>query len=204
MADEIVYILTNEAMQGYVKLGRTSNLEQRLKSLDTTSVPLPFECFYAARVKDATYVERQLHDAFDDHRVRQNREFFEISPSRIASALKLAELEEVTPKKLYAENIEDEKAIEKARERRSAFNFEMVRIPPNSILTFSRDQSITCTVVDKKKVLFENEITSLSAAAEKLLSRQGYNWPAQGPLYWIYEGETLEERRKKMEEGESY
>ncbi|EKD33224.1 MAG: hypothetical protein ACD_76C00068G0021 [uncultured bacterium] len=54
--NEIIYILINEAMPGYVKIGRTTNLEQRIRSLDTTSVPLPFECFYACTVKDAVFV----------------------------------------------------------------------------------------------------------------------------------------------------
>jgi hypothetical protein len=85
---EIVCVLINEAMPGYAKIGRTDNLEQRIRSLDNTSVPLPFECFYAARVNDAAFVEKQLHDAFADFRVRKNREYFEISPDRVVSALK--------------------------------------------------------------------------------------------------------------------
>ena len=63
---DIVYILINEAMPNYVKVGITSDLEQRIRSLDTTGIPLPFECFYATKVKDARFVEKQLHDAFDD------------------------------------------------------------------------------------------------------------------------------------------
>ena len=40
----IVYILTNEAMPGLIKIGLTNaTVEQRMLSLDTTSVPLPFE-----------------------------------------------------------------------------------------------------------------------------------------------------------------
>ena len=89
--NEIIYILINEAMPGYVKIGRTTNLEQRIRSLDTTSVPLPFECFYACTVANADFVEKQLQDAFLDHRVRSTREFFELSPDRVVSALKLAE-----------------------------------------------------------------------------------------------------------------
>ena len=61
---EIIYILINEAMPGYVKIGKTNNLEQRIRSLDTTGVPLPFECFYACTVTDSAFVERQLHDSF--------------------------------------------------------------------------------------------------------------------------------------------
>lgn len=60
MAGGIVYVLINEAMPGYVKVGKTDNIDRRLRDLDWTNLPLPFECFYAARVADATFVERQL------------------------------------------------------------------------------------------------------------------------------------------------
>ena len=49
----IVYILINDAMPGLVKIGLTgTSLEQRIRELDTTSVPLPFKCYYAAEVGD--------------------------------------------------------------------------------------------------------------------------------------------------------
>jgi hypothetical protein len=41
----IVYVLINEAMPGYVKVGKTDNLDRRLRDLDWTNLPLPFECF---------------------------------------------------------------------------------------------------------------------------------------------------------------
>lgn len=44
----IVYVLSNEAMPGLVKIGRTSQEPaQRLRNLYTTGVPLPFKCEYA-------------------------------------------------------------------------------------------------------------------------------------------------------------
>ena len=47
MTDEgIVYVLSNEAMPGLVKIGLTqrSELEVRLNELYSTGVPLPFTC----------------------------------------------------------------------------------------------------------------------------------------------------------------
>ncbi len=200
--DEIIYILTNEAMPNYIKVGKTNNLERRVKELDNTSTPLPFECVYAAKVADASFVEKQLHDAFADHRVRSNREFFEISPERVASALRLAEIENVTPRQDYVETKEDQLALDKAKERRGAFNFSMVNIPIGSVLTFSRDQEITCKVLDNKNVEFEGERTSLSSSALAIFHRIGYEWKAvAGTDYWQYDGETLTERRHRMEEG---
>lgn len=200
--DEIVYVLINEAMPNIVKVGKTSNLEQRMRSLDSTGVPLPFECFYAARVNNAHFVEKQLHNAFLDSRVRKNREFFEIAPDRIVAALKIAELEEVTPGIDYVESEDDQKALDKARTRRSAFNFEMVKIPTGAQLQFIRDESVTCEVVDARRILFEDNVTSVSAAAQKALQNIGLNWKTvQGPMYWMYEGETLGERRYRFELG---
>ena len=86
----IVYIFTNPAMPGYVKIGRTSqaDVEQRLKELSNpTGVPLPFECLYAAEVDDVVKVEAALHKAFVDYRANKRREFFTIDPQRIIGLL---------------------------------------------------------------------------------------------------------------------
>jgi hypothetical protein len=201
--NEIIYVLINEAMPGYVKIGMTNNdLEGRIRSLDTTSVPLPFECFYASRVVNARETEQRLHDAFLDHRVRSNREFFEIAPERVVSALKLAELENVTPGRDYVESEEDQKALNEARERRAVFNFGMVDIPVGSVIYYIDDETKVATVTQqhgKNTIEFEGEPTSPSAVAQKL---RGTSYPLQGTLYWKYEGETLDARRQRMERGE--
>ncbi len=194
--DEIIYILINESMPGYVKIGRTTNLEQRIRSLDTTGTPLPFECFYACTVKDAQFVERQLHDAFLDHRIRSSREFFEISPERAVSALKLAEIENVTPKKDFVETQEDQKALDEARTRRGRFNFKMVDIPAGAEIYFSRDENIKAKVIDNRNIEFNEKITSLSTSAQDILD---VNYAIAGTDYWMYDGETLDERRRRIE-----
>lgn len=197
--NEIIYILINEAMPGYVKIGRTTNLEQRIRSLDTTSVPLPFECFYACTVKNADFVEKQLHDAFLDHRVRSSREFFELSPDRAVSALKLAEIENVTPRGDFVENKEDQQALNQARTRRAVFNFRMADIPMGAELTYVNDETIKAKVIDNKLIEIDGEVTSLSASAQKLL---GYPYQVQGTVYWMFDGETLDERRRRLESEE--
>lgn len=197
--NEVIYILINEAMPGYVKIGRTTNLEKRIRELDTTSVPLPFECFYACTVKDAAFAERQILDAFLDHRVRSSREFFEISPERAVAALKLAEIENITPKKDFVESQEDQQALNQARTKRAVFNFTMVDIPVGAELIFSRDENITAKVIDNRSIEFNGEVTSLSSSAQKIL---GYDYGIAGTDYWMYEGETLDERRKRFERGE--
>lgn len=204
--NEIIYILTNEAMSGYVKIGRTNNnLEQRVRDLSaSTSIPLPFTVFYACTVKDAQFVEHQLHDAFDDNRVNPKREFFRVAPERVVAALKLAEIENITPKKDFVESKEDQEALNTARKIRSRFNFEMVKIPIGAELYFSRDESIKAKVVDThaaNSIELNGKKTSLSRSAQKIL---GYQYGVAGTDYWMYEGETLAERRSRMESGIEY
>ena len=199
MADQIIYILTNAAMPDYVKIGRTTNLTRRLKSLYTTPVPLPFEVFYAVTVEDAQSVEKWLFEIFDDRRESKKREFFQIAPERVAVALREKKIQDVTPGQPYTESAEDKVALEKARERRSNFNFKMVDIPVGAELYFTRDENVKVKVVDDRNIEYKGEVTSLSSAAKELL---GNEYGVAGPQYWMYEGETLSERRRRMEIGE--
>ncbi len=62
----IVYVLTNPAMSGLVKIGKTSkdDVQARMSQLHTTGVPLPFECRFAIEVEDeqGPGLERALRD----------------------------------------------------------------------------------------------------------------------------------------------
>jgi len=194
---EIIYILTNEAMSGFVKIGRTSgNLEQRIKELSSsTSIPLPFTCFYACIVKNSTFVEHQLHDAFDNNRVNPKREFFQIAPERIVSALKLAEIENITPIKDIVENKEDQEALNQTRNRRPPFRFNMANIPVGAELIFSRDENIKGKVLDNRFIEVNGKRGSVSSSAQEIL---GYDYGVAGTDYWMFEGETLDERRIRI------
>lgn len=197
----IVYVLVNPAFDSYVKVGRTTNLEQRLKSLDNTSVPLPFRCVFAVEVADDATVERLVHNAFADHRTRAGREYFEIDPQRVISALKLTGGRDVTPHKDIADDEEGLIALERAEVRRRIIGLFDIGLKHGDVLTFANDESITASVIDNKKIAFDGNIESVSAAALKVLQRAGYEWrTVNGWQYWQYDGETLSERRKRVEE----
>jgi hypothetical protein len=92
-----VYILTNPSFrEDWVKIGMTSNMEERLKTLDNTSVPLPFEKY--ATLKTAKYqkAEKLVHhyiERFTNLRIRDNREFFNVRPEEALSIFReVAEL----------------------------------------------------------------------------------------------------------------
>lgn len=202
---EIVYILINEAMEGLVKIGRTTtSVEQRIKELDNTSTPLPFQCFYAGEVANSALVEGKLHRIFADKRIRSNREFFRVAPNQVKEAIQLAELREVTPRNDVVVDAEDVQALKKAvasEERRSKLRFTDLNIPIGSTLTFAKDRSITSQVVADGKINFEGSVMSPSAAALIIVRRLGYEWAAvSGSDYWEFEEETLTARRLRLED----
>lgn len=195
-----VYVLTNPAFKNYVKVGKTTNLEQRLRTLDNTSVPLPFRCVYAIEVDDEAKVEKLVHQAFADHRTRTTREFFEIDPQRVIAALKLTRGRDVTPKSDIAEDIEGVKALEKAtRKPRKSYKFSDAGLSEGDTIYYANDDTVTAQVINEKKVLFEGDETSLSRSALMLLQREGYTWQTvNGWQYWMFEGETIAERLERL------
>jgi len=199
----IVYILTNESMPDTIKIGITDNLDRRIRELDNTSTPLPFECYYAVEVENAKAIERKIHEGLDDKRVRQNREFFNATPEQAKAILEIAEVmggKNVTPKEDIVETPQDKQALDNAKKKRSKFNFGMVNIQPGTVLEFSKDNTITCEVIDDNKVKFRDEITSLSASANTVLHEMGYDWEqAHGPRFWMYKGKSLSDLRNERE-----
>jgi hypothetical protein len=196
----IVYILTNESMPGYIKIGRTdTSVQQRMAELDKTSVPLPFQCFYAARVDDYAKVERTLHTAFGDARVRASREFFQLDPYRAKVVLELIAIEDVTPSDDTATDDEGREALERLARRGTRFNFLEYGIPVGSILQHAQDQSITCAVVDEQNVDFRGETVSISRAAGLAnLERGGSSTSLAGTNYWLFHDETLASIRQRL------
>ncbi len=198
---DVVYILTNEALPGLVKIGRTSSaLADRIKQLYQTGVPLPFELFYACEVQDSAFVEAQLHDAFGDHRVSKNREFFRLAPERARAALSLAKLKEIKLGDEIYDTPEQKSEVEAAK-RRARFQFSMLNLAPGTELKLYRDPAIVCTTVDdKNKVSFKGEVTSLSDAALQAVTGLGFDWDAvSGPWEWSFEGKRLDDLRRDIE-----
>jgi hypothetical protein len=198
---QIVYILTNEAMPGLVKIGFTEGgVESRISTLSAaTGVPLPYECYYAAEVDDMKRVESLLHQLFSEYRINPKREFFRIDPEKVVLALSIGRFKDVTPGEVIAD-ADEKAALEKAKARRSPLRLEAIGVQPGAVLSFSRDETRTATVIAGNKVTLDGEEMSLSAAALKLLRELGYKTPtAQGPAYWIFDGELLDERRRRVE-----
>lgn len=199
---QIIYVLTNEAMPGLVKIGMTTDsVEARISHLSAHSgVPLPFECYFAAEVSDCARVERTLHQLFGDVRLSPKREFFKLDPEKAVLAISIGEFKEITPG-LAEIDKEERDALEKIKARRPKLNLAAIGIKTGDVLTFSRDETVIGVVVDGGRLEFEGEVMSLSGAALKALHRMGYKTPAaSGSGYWMFDGELLDERRRRLEE----
>jgi hypothetical protein len=200
-----VYILINEAMPGYIKIGRTStSVEQRMKELDKTSVPLPFQCYYAARVEDDQTLERTLHAAFGDHRVRSSREFFRLDPYKARVVIELLAIEDVTPREDVFEDAESEAAVQKATKTSGRYSFSENGIPVGAVLEYVSDKSVTCQVHDDINVNFKGVVCSTSRAAILANNERGGSATAlRGTTFWLFQGETLSSiREQRMEQSE--
>ena len=203
----IVYVLSNAAMPGYIKIGYTSgnsakDVQERMGQLDSTGVPRSFDCEYAALVSNYAQVEKAIHTAFGDFRVRQNREFFEgVEPFRVKAILQLLAIEEVTPSLIKKHNSEVETQdleSEQPSRRRESFSFSMVSVPKGAQLEWGDNPEIKCQVANETSgVIFEGEYYSLTGLASKL---KKWKHSPTAVRYWLYEGETLLQRRERLEQ----
>jgi len=193
---QIIYILTNPAMPGLVKVGRTTDpeIQNRMRSLYTTGVPVPFKCAFACMVENSVQLERALHNILDPVRVNKSREFFEIHPNRIIPLLRMFQITEITSQ--VEETIEsdmpeeDQKAAKKLeRSRRPKLVLENLGIPVGAVL-FSKDGKHQAIVAPRNKVEFQGKTCSLSTATKAVLGLDEDVSIRPAP-YWTYEGKTL-------------
>ncbi len=190
----IIYILSNPAMPGIIKIGKTTkeDVKLRMKELYSSGVPLPFECVYAAKVRSIDEVEKALHTAFSPDRLNPKREFFEIESSQAIAIIKLLEIQNVSPLVEQEANVIDSLELEAGKafaKKRPRLNFEEMGIPVGSELIFNNNAEVAIVVSDRM-VNFRNEETSLTNATRIALG-EGYAYNiAPGP-YWTYNGRKL-------------
>ena len=208
---QIVYVLTNPAMPGLVKIGKTTRKEvaERMRELFGTGVPFPFDCAFACRVADATMVEQALHVAFGNVRVNANREFFNIEPERVIAILKLLDVkdsdtltEELEQEIDNSSSAIDKQANEHYKEaRRPRMDFVILGIAAHSVLVYKENPDITATVLNNRKVFFQGEEMSLTEATRRVMGLpDGYQ--IQPSPYWLYNGESIKKIYDEYHEAE--
>ena len=212
-----VYILTNPSFrEDWVKIGKTKDIEKRLKSLNTTALPLPFNVYATMLTSKYEEVEKIVHKQIDrltDLRINQSREFFNVHPAQALDILidQAHLLEDAVvmkyknnePKELvYPPCPEKEPNDEEVKlPQRKPFDFSMVGLNVGDKVIFDA-LNLEVKVAGKNKVEHEGRLWSLSAFCGTFLPEKMQNKSGayQGPKYFSYGGKTLWELRLRNED----
>jgi len=194
-----VYALVNPCILGkngdpLIKIGKTVDLERRMKELYNTSVPMQFEPIQAKIVPDMDFAERCLHSALKPHRYNPNREFFECPQSVVGGVFDLITGENLM-ETMYRDDTKDDCEYtyddNDARRRRQTIKFSDF-CENGSIFVYRDDPSITCKVSDafKNHVMYDGKKTSLTAIVQNLKGKSSTRY--RGTEYWLYDGKRLD------------
>ena len=188
----IVYVLTNPAMPGLIKIGRTAleDANLRIAQLYTTGVPVPFTIEFVCKVPNSEDVESAFHIAFAPNRINPKREFFRMEAQQAIAILKLLHTEDATLEVTQQPGTVDQQSVvaaEQLSSRRPNLNFEEMGIPIGSTLQSTRDET-TVTVIAPKRVKLGEEELSLTAATRRVL---GTEYSVQPGPFWTFNGKRI-------------
>ena len=203
----IIYVLSNPAMPGLVKIGKTTqdDPQVRLDQLYNTSVPVPFTCEIAVRVTDVGQCESVLHQAFVQSRVNPRREFFNLEAEDIIPLLSYLGEEDVTPSVKpegdAADPVDMRAGENLRRQRRPNMDFHEMGILDGSELRLydpSGERSGIAIVVGPRRVSVDGEEMTITAATRKFFDVDyakppGYSWTYQGRLLRDIYNETYDD-----------
>ena len=164
----IVYVLTNDAMPNFIKIGitRKEKAEERADELFNTSVPFRFKVIDAIKVDNPEEVEEAIFLAYIDRRVPKREYLHHVSPNQIMAIFKILpkynEVNITEEIEKLAEQIEspEEKQGEaefKRRKNRPVMDFETMGIPIESELIFVKEPERRAIVVSRRKVKFDDQ-----------------------------------------------
>ncbi len=207
-AKGVIYILTNPSFKEFVKIGYADDVERRLKELNRSEcVPFAFRV-YATYEVDTRLSDKKVHAIIDKlnpglrsieefNGQTRVREFYAMSAEDAYSILEaMAEIHNCTDRlKRYAQNEIEQRDEQMAKEiqletrtRAENFTFSEAQIPIGAVLEYKKDASITCKVVDDRRVDYQGEIMYLTGVVKKIT---GTTSAVAGPRYFKYKGADL-------------
>lgn len=219
-----IYILVNPAFPKLVKIGYADDVEKRIKILNSNSgLPDPYHCYATYKVKKRLE-DLQLHKLIDtldsDLRHTSNREFYEMSTEKaygILSAIaqingdeSLLEMNPLSDPYFSeiactasTEMKEKPKNETGEKQRNGRLIFEELDIPVGAELSFREDLSIKVYVANKQSgVRYNGKTYKISAAVKQIKRDLGTATKSeayQGGSFFLYEEETLVQRRIRMQ-----
>ncbi len=215
---EYVYIMTNPCLDGWIKIGRTKNIDSRINDLNSPSnIPLSFRCYASYKTNDAQKVEKFIHNIIDlindtlharelleSGKVRE-REFFKMSPEIAYGIFKeVAGLRNEENNLTLRPPTREQANEEQLNTRALRTTFEMLHIDIGTTIYFVFDENITATVVDKEnKIECNGERGSVTWIAKNILVKD-FGWANNTKVNgWSYFRKddgiaTLYDKRKQI------
>ena len=192
----IVYILTNPALEGLVKIGRVASqdpraIKTRIGHLKAGS-PYPYKCEGAARSADAKWAEHAIHELIDDGNGNEKvigggQEWFQMTVEKATKYLDAVKgLTRIPAYEMAA--VFPVPAEPKVSHPGEAFTFIKLGIPLGAVLTFQTDERATCVVTSlaPPQVSYKGQEVTLNAASVLHTGK-----PGRGRWQWRYQGVPL-------------
>ncbi len=197
-----IYIMTNPAYQGYVKLGITSkDIEAKRKELSNQAgVMFDFEV-YAVYETRGELQEKNFCKIIDKInptlRETTKRGFYKMEPEEAYNFLMaIAEIAGDTDKVIKLAKNETANIFKDSKVKKEHFLFTKAQIEIGSYISFVQNEYIKAKVIDDKHIEYNGKKTTVSELARILLNSK---YPVQGTLFFTYENETLNDRRERLE-----
>jgi len=219
-----IYILTNASFPNFLKIGYASDVEAMVDDLNSSEVtPFPYRllALYETNLETAgdkagkvlqRSIERlaQKDNSTDDPIIQSARErgFYTMTPDEAFQLLEDLAVCNGCFDKLRRFDVAREEGAEikvlerlahPERKRRYQFCFSMIGLKPGDEIQYRYDPAISCRIIAEKAVEYKGKRYSLSALATVLSGKQT---GIQGPVFFTYNGEVLNDIRIRMEEEE--
>lgn len=213
-----IYILTNPSFPEYVKIGYATDVEARVKDLNNSSA-IPFGFRIYAKYKTQTDLsDKEAHRIIDtlngelrsteiiDGKLRK-REFFKLTAEEAYTFFEaMAAIHGCSDALIKynptAAEQEEEKEADKIRKKKAPFSFAKAKIAIGSILECPDiEVDGIVTVYDERRIQYKGEVMYMTDFAHKMLDKK---FTAAGTEYFTYNGEWLNDRRRRMEENGEY
>ena len=216
-----IYILKNTSFPGFVKIGYSKDVEDTVEQLNSSeATPFPFRIFAIYEVPDG-YDDNNSQQAIErvflkasgttvDELIRETRKrkFYSISDKDAYQTLhdlallhgnedKLQMFDTSEIEKVEADAVEKmHRGIKFGTKRKSPFRFSMIGLKPGDEVQLKTDLTRSFKIVSDREVEYEGKPYSLSALAIQVCAK---SYGIQGPTFFCYNGETLDDIRKRME-----
>ncbi len=236
MADKekmgVVYVLTNPAMPGWVKIGYADDLKNRLKSLNnSTAVPLPFEV-YAYYETPFRLVDKNIQDLIDtinselravtevEGRQRK-REFYHMKPDQAYHVLyALAGVHNRTDAVvLVQENNKSSTHSTHKSEIHETHDDTQKEKDGGKRVSKEAISFTKCGIPEGAELTYDNDSSIKAYVKGKnkvIYNNEEYsltgltkkirndNTAVRGPMHWKYKGELLTDIRERKEQEGTY